>query len=113
MLPCVVSIDLTLTVGVRYAYDEVLAEENLFRYTESDALLGFLNPDPNLALYAINAANGGFATVEGCTFGDDGCAIKTDEYGIPEPTRLAVNGGHPIAVSVYRPFSRKDEKIDR
>ena len=34
--------DLTLTVGVRYAYDEVVAEENLFRYTESDALFGFL-----------------------------------------------------------------------
>ena len=33
--------DFTLTVGIRYAYDEVMAEENLFRYTESNALFGF------------------------------------------------------------------------
>ena len=98
--------DLTLTVGVRYAYDEVVAEENLFRYTESNALFGFLpafgftgNP-----LYEINKANGGFEM-------DADGEVVTDEYGQPIPTNTVVNGGHPIAVSVYRPFDRKDEKI--
>ena len=98
--------DLTLTVGIRYAYDEVIAEENLFRYTESDALFGFLpafgftgNP-----LYEINKANGGFEM-------DADGEVVTDQYGQPIPTNTVVNGGHPIAVSVYRPFERKDEKI--
>ena len=98
--------DLTLTVGIRYAYDEVVAEENLFRYTESNALFGFLpafgftgNP-----LYEINKANGGFEM-------DADGEVVTDEYGQPIPTNTVVNGGHPIAVSVYRPFERKDEKI--
>ena len=106
--------DLTLTLGVRYATDEVLAEENLFRYTESNGLFGFMpafgftgNP-----LFHINARNGGFQTVDGCSYVDDeGCELVTDEYGQPIPTPLVVNGGHPIAVSVYRPFERKDEKV--
>ena len=41
--------DLTLTVGVRYAWDEVTAEENLFRYTEifggGDVLARFITDD--------------------------------------------------------------------
>jgi outer membrane receptor protein involved in Fe transport len=106
--------DFTLTLGVRYAIDEVLAEENLFRYTESNALFGFMpafgftgNP-----LFQINARNGGFQTVDGCSYVDDeGCDLVTDEYGQPIPTPLVVNGGHPIAVSLYRPFERKDEKV--
>ncbi len=98
--------DFTLTVGIRYAFDEVIAEENLFRYTESDALFGFLpafgftgNP-----LYEINKANGGFEM-------DADGEVVTDQYGQPIATDTVVNGGHPIAVSVYRPFERKDEKV--
>ena len=106
--------DFTLTVGIRYAYDEVQAEENLFRYTEANFLFPFMpafgfEDDP---LFTINARNGGFQTVDGCSYVDDeGCELVTDEYGQPLPTELVVNGGHPIAVSVYRPFERKDEKI--
>jgi len=117
--------DLTLTVGVRYAWDEVTAEENLFRYTESAALLGFLNADTNLALYAVNAANGGYQmTTEelyeagdvipaGSAIGDvkTPSAVSLDEWGQPIGTQLAVNGGHPIGITVYRPFVRKDEKV--
>ena len=98
--------DLTLTVGVRYAYDEVVAEENLFRYTESNALFGFMPEGSGSGnpLYEINLANGGFEM-------DADGEVVTDEYGQPIPTNTVVNGGHPIAVSVYRPFDRKDEKI--
>ena len=117
--------DLTLTVGVRYAWDEVTAEENLYRYTESAALLGFLNADTNLALYAVNAANGGYQmTTEelyetgdvipaGSAIGDvkTPSAVSLDEWGQPIGTQLAVNGGHPIGITVYRPFVRKDEKV--
>ena len=87
--------DFTLTVGVRYASDEVTAEENLFRYSESD-LGGAFN-----ALYgsiaAYNRANGGLV--------DDGSG------NLIVPTELAVNGGVPFALSVYRPFDRKDTKV--
>jgi iron complex outermembrane receptor protein len=98
--------DLTLTVGIRYAYDEVVAEENLFRYTESNALFGFMPEGSGSGnpLYEINLANGGFEMDE------DGNVVN-DEHGQPIPTNTVVNGGHPIAVSVYRPFDRKDEKI--
>ena len=105
--------DFTLTVGIRYAYDEVLAEENLFLYRSQLSIpfmpaFGFTgNP-----LFEINARNGGFQTVDGCSYVDDeGCELVTDDYGQPLPTELAANGGHPTAVSVYRPFERKDEKI--
>ena len=60
-----------LTVGLRYAVDDVTAEENLFRYTETfgtnDVLARFVTDnftaanDLSAALYALNAANGGFA----------------------------------------------------
>ena len=108
--------DLTLTVGVRYAYDEVVAEENLFRYTETfgpdNVLARFATDDfaspisvaNSGALYAINAANGGFQI-------DADGNVVTDEFGQPIPTQTVVNGGYPIAVSVYRPFERKDEKF--
>ena len=35
---------------------------------------------------------------------DEDGEVVTDEYGQPIPTNTVVNGGHPIAVSVYRPF---------
>jgi outer membrane receptor protein involved in Fe transport len=102
----------TLTLGVRYAWDEVTAEENLFRYTESNALFGFMPEGSGSGnpLYEINLANGGFEMED---TNDDGelDGVVTDQYGQPIPTQLAVNGGHPIGVSVYRPFVRKDEKV--
>ena len=108
--------DLTLTVGVRYAWDEVTAEENLFRYTEifggGDVLARFITDDfagpiagaRNAAVQALNTANGGFEL-------DANGDVALDQYGQPIGTNLAVNGGIPVAVSVYRPFVRKDEKV--
>ena len=85
----------TLTMGLRYAIDEVRAEENLFRYSETGG-------DPNggfLALYgglaAVNLTNGGLIDNGDGTF---------------SPTPLATNGGIPFALSVYRPFEREDKE---
>ena len=105
-----------MTVGIRYAKDEVIAEENLWRYTETfstnQILARFITDDytspidtvTSNALYQYNAANGGFQR-------DDAGDLVLDQYGQPVPTELVVNGGIPIAVSVYRPFDREDEKV--
>ena len=82
----------TLTVGIRYAEDEVDAEENLFRYDEIAP--GFL-PAFGLSIFSYNQINGGVvpdATVSGGWRG----------------TEKAVNGGIPVALSVYRAFTRTD-----
>ena len=88
----------TLTAGVRYAWDEVTAEENLYRYSETGALNGVGNPG-FLALYGglagVNRVNGGLIANPDGTF---------------TPTPAATNGGIPFALSVYRPFKRKDKK---
>ena len=66
---------------------------------------GYIQTTPiQLCLMTAQIANGGFE------MDADGEGV-TDEYGQPIPTNTVVNGGHPIAVSVYRPFKRKDEKI--
>ena len=46
-----------VTAGIRYAKDELVAEENLWRYTESDlgGLIGFWG-----GAFGISLANGGF-----------------------------------------------------
>ena len=82
----------TLTFGLRYAWDELDAEENLFRYSELAA--GFL-PAFGLDLFSYNLANGGVVADASAPGGFVG-------------TRRAVNGGFPAALSVYRAFSRKD-----
>ena len=84
----------TLTFGVRYASDEVDAEENLFRYTELAP--GFL-PAFGLDLFTYNLLNGGVVPDASAPGGFRG-------------TERAVNGGFPAAISVYRAFSRKDTK---
>lgn len=93
----------TLTAGIRYAKDTVKAEENLWRYSETfgggNALEGLVG---GLAEY--NRINGGLVTDE---FGD----LVLDADGQPTPTPLAVNGGIPFALSVYRPYERTDEKV--
>ena len=108
--------DFTLTVGIRYAEDEVVAEENLFRYSETfstnqvlaRAITGDIaSPIDTVttnALYILNEANGGFQT-------DENDNVVLDQYGQPIPTELVVNGGIPFALSVYRPFERTDEEI--
>jgi len=82
----------TLTVGIRYAEDEVDAEENLFRYDEiAPAFL----PAFGLSIFSYNQINGGVvpdATVPGGWRG----------------TEKAINGGIPVALSVYRAFTRTD-----
>lgn len=84
----------TLTLGIRYAWDDVDAEENVFRYSETGG-------DGFVALYgglaALNRINGGLV--------DDG------NGNIIVPTEKVTNGGVPFALSVYRPFQRKDEKV--
>ncbi|MCB1683993.1 MAG: TonB-dependent receptor [Pseudomonadales bacterium] len=83
----------TLTLGIRYAEDKVTAEENLWRYTES-TLGGAI---PTAGIGAFNASFGG---------------IVPDGNGGYTPVQdLYVNGGVPIALSVYRPFKRTDDKI--
>ena len=106
----------TLTLGIRYAVDEVVAEENLWRYTETfstNPVLARFNTDDfeppidtvtSNALYQLNSLNGGFQT------NDDG-SIVLDQYDQPIPTETVVNGGIPITVSVYRPFDREDKKV--
>ena len=84
----------TLTFGIRYAEDEVDAEENLFRYAE--VAPGFL-PAFGLDLFTYNLVNGGVVADENAPGGFSG-------------TRRAVNGGFPTALSVYRPFNRTDKK---
>jgi outer membrane receptor protein involved in Fe transport len=93
-----INLDFTLTVGIRYAEDEVTAEENLFRYSELAS--GFFPafaaagvPD----LFTYNLINGGVV------------ADATAPGGFRGNER-AVNGGFPMAISVYRPFKRTDTK---
>ena len=82
-----------LTLGVRYAEDQVTAEENLFRYSETGAT-SFLALYGGLA--AVNRVNGGLV--------DDG------NGNLIVPTEKVTNGGIPFALSVYRPFMRTDRK---
>lgn len=84
----------TLTFGLRYAKDEVVAEENLFRYTEAGP--GFFAFTGGLVGY--NMLNGGLV------------ADATAPGGLRATPRV-VNGGLPIAVSVYRGFEREDTKL--
>ncbi|MFU8817890.1 MAG: TonB-dependent receptor domain-containing protein, partial [Pseudomonadales bacterium] len=84
----------SLTLGLRYAEDELTAEENLWRYSETGGDPGnFLDLYGGLA--AVNIANGG---------------LVQDADGNWVPTPLATNGGIPFALSVYRPFERTDKK---
>ncbi|HJL60384.1 MAG TPA: TonB-dependent receptor, partial [Pseudomonadales bacterium] len=87
----------TLTAGVRYAEDEITAEENLFRYTEVAGAY-FSSGALGLDLATYNLLNGGLVP-------------DASHVGGFAPTPLAVNGGIPVAVSVYRPFERKDDEI--
>ena len=93
--------DFTLTVGLRYASDEVVAEENLWRYSETGG-------NTFLALYgglaAVNQVNGGFE------LNTDG-TVKVDANGNPIPTALVTNGGIPFALSVYRGYEREDTEV--
>ncbi|NOX50014.1 MAG: TonB-dependent receptor [Gammaproteobacteria bacterium] len=87
--------DFTLTFGVRYAVDEVYAEENLFRYSEvAPGVLGLFG----LTLFDYNLANGGLV-------------VDATAPGGYRGTALAVNGGIPVALSVYRAFDRKDTEV--
>lgn len=87
----------SLTLGLRYAEDDVVAEENLFRYSEAqggpgEALDFFLGPN---GLATFNILNGG---------------LVQDGDGNWVATPRATNGGVPFALSVYRPFERTDKK---
>jgi outer membrane receptor protein involved in Fe transport len=100
----------TLTMGVRYAEDEVEAEENVWRYVE--AANGVLQ-----AIYSPNGltfADGGFvdATLANFIYNTSNGGLVPDPSapGGWAPTKWAVNGGVPLAISIYRPFKRKDDE---
>jgi len=97
-----------LTVGLRYASDELIAEENLWRYSETggDSFI----PAIFGSLAVMNMANGGFESDASLVSEANPFGVIFDEYGQPTPTRLAVNGGTPFALSIYRPFERTDTK---
>jgi len=97
-----------LTVGLRYAKDELVAEENLYRYTE---ILGdSVVPDVYGNLFTYNALTGGFVTSADAVSEANPLGVVFDEFGQPTPTRAVVNGGVPVALSIYRPFEREDTK---
>ncbi len=81
----------TLTVGVRYAYDDVEGEENLAQYAESMAIPNALGLD----LATINILRG---AVDPATL---------------QPTGLVSPwlGGVPIQFGAYRFLDRRDEEI--
>lgn len=81
----------TLTVGVRYAYDDVQGEENLARYTES------MTPATavGLNLATINILRGAI----------DPATLQPT--GLVDPWL----GGVPIQFGAFRELSRKDEKV--
>ena len=82
-----------LTLGVRYAEDQVTAEENLWRYSETGAT-SFLALYGGLA--AVNRVNGGL--------------VADADGNMIVPTEKVTNGGIPFALSVYRPFIRTDRR---
>lgn len=85
----------TLTMGIRYAEDEIVAEENLYRYTET-TFAGTALEIP-VPIWQFNLVNGGIVPN-----GDGTYSPVQDRH---------VQGGVPIALSVYRPFERKDDDI--
>ncbi len=82
-----------LTLGVRYAEDQVTAEENLWRYSETGAV-SFLALYGGLAV--VNRVNGGL--------------VADADGNMIVPTEKVTNGGIPFALNVYRPFVRTDRK---
>ncbi len=97
-----------LTMGLRYARDELIAEENLWRYSETggDSFI----PAIFGSLAVMNMVNGGFETDPSLVSEANPFGVIFDQYGQPTPTRKAVNGGVPFALSIYRPFEREDTK---
>ena len=81
----------TLTVGVRYAYDDVQGEENLARYTESMGPADALGLD----LATINILRGAIDP------------LTLQPTGLVDPWL----GGVPIQFGAFRELSRKDEKV--
>ena len=123
--------DFTLTTGLRYASDELTAEENLFRYTEStltgDLFIPFvaanLGPNigdvigvPGLALPGLTGtmADGTpIADIDAspiAKFNLQNGGLIDNGDGTYTPTDRLVAGGIPLAVSVYRPFVRQDKE---
>jgi outer membrane receptor protein involved in Fe transport len=124
--------DFTLTTGLRYASDELTAEENLFRYTESTLTGDLFIPFAGLDIGPVlPEATGGAVPVrlpgitgtmaDGTPIRDiaaspiakfnlqNGGLIDNGD-GTYTPTDNFVAGGLPLAVSVYRPFARQDKE---
>lgn len=83
--------EFTLTVGVRYAYDDIDGEENLAQYTESMGPLDALGLD----LVTANIVRGAV----------DPATLQLT--GVVDPWL----GGVPIQFGAYRELSRRDEEV--
>ena len=84
-----------LTLGVRWARDDLEGEENLFFYAEDQVVpLGFPATGGTSSLAAINQAFG--------WLGPNG--------EILDPQRLLV-GGLPVSISIWRELDRSDEDV--
>jgi len=89
----------SLTMGVRSARDDLLAEENVWRYSETAGGLGPFGPTLPYwgTLAEVNAVNGG---------------LVPDLNGISaKPTEKATNAGVPYQLSIYRPMGRTDDDV--
>ncbi len=84
-----------LTLGARWARDQLTGEENLFYYNEENIIpLGFTAAGGTSSLAAVNQGMGYLAA--------DGTILN--------PQRLLVNGV-PISLSLWRQEKRKDDDI--
>ena len=84
--------DFTLTTGIRYASDEVDAEENLWRYRENDLALAWAGLS---SLSELNVSRGAL----------DATTLE------PTGTTHLNLGGIPGSLSVFRKLTRKDTKV--
>lgn len=81
----------TLTVGLRYAYDDVVGSENLAQYAETMAIPNALGLD----LATINILRGALSPT------------TLQPTGVVDPWL----GGVPIQFGAFRELSRRDEKL--
>ncbi|MBL6714875.1 MAG: TonB-dependent receptor [Pseudomonadales bacterium] len=117
--------DFTLTTGLRYASDELTAEENLFRYTESTLTGDLFNPFnafnlgpiigdvigvPGLTLPGLPADVAALDASPVAKFNLANGGLIDNGDGTYTATDRLVAGGVPLAVSVYRPFVRQDKE---
>ena len=88
--------EFTVTVGVRYATDEVFGEENLFRYTEA-----YVPPAALAALGITNLAE--LNVFRGALDARNSCNLPANVH--------LLTSGIPLSLAVHRHMNRKDTKV--